>query len=348
MRAKSGVFAVWFFFALVISSVPAAAQAAAPIKWRMQTMFAAGFSWEIIPKRFAERVKQASGGRLEITPYPAGALVPTFQMLDSAGKGVVDVGWAGGSYWTGVMPSALVMWGMPMALGDNVEEYHHMWYDMGMIDVARAEYAKRNVYFVSPIFATPYGGTMSRKPIKTLKDFKGLKLRSFSAPGELWKSFGASIVSIPPGEMYTALASGTIDAAHWAGPDEFYAMKIHETAKYYLRQPVIGHIANDVFVNMDKWKALPPDLQHIVEMAARIASIESAAYGRYLNMQSEAKMKAAGVTFYDLPQADLATLQQTANKLLDEKSKADPASTKAAAILRAAMKGYGYQKSPTP
>lgn len=330
------------FAASLILIAPAASQTAAPIKWRMQTMFTSGFAWEVVPKRFAERIKQASGGRLEITPYPADALVPTFQMLGAVRQGAVEMGWAGGAYDFGAVPAQLVMWGVPMTFTENVEEYNHMWWDLGMIDVARAEYAKLNIYLLAPLLATPYGSIMSRKPIKSLKDFKGMKLRSFSFAGELGKALGASIVSVPAGEMYTALASGTIDAAHWAGPDEFYSMRIHEVAKYYLKPAWISHISNNVYVNLDKWKSLPADLQQIVELAARTASVESASYGHYLNQVSEAKMKAAGVTFTTLSSSDLAAMKAATMKILDEKIKADPATAKAAKILREAMKVYGY------
>ncbi|MBI2317626.1 MAG: TRAP transporter substrate-binding protein DctP [Betaproteobacteria bacterium] len=330
------------FAASLILAAPAASQTAAPIKWRMQTMFASGFAWDVVPKRFAERIKQASGGRLEITPYPADALVPTFQMLGAVRQGAVEMGWAGGSFDVGAVPAQIVMWGVPMTFTENIEEYQHMWWDLGMIDVARAEYAKINIHLLAPLLATPYGSIMSRKPIKSLKDFKGMKLRSFAFAAELGKAFGASVVSVPPGEMYTALASGTIDAAHWAGPDEFYSMKIHEVAKYYLKPAWISHISNSVYVNLDKWKRLPPDLQQIVELAAKAASVESASYGHYLNQVSEARMKAAGVTFTTLPASDLAAMKAATMKILEEKIKADPATAKAAKILKDAMKVYGY------
>jgi len=343
-------YSVWLrnIYVIVAASLflfaPGSSQSAAPqpIKWRMQTMFTSGFAWDVVPKRFAERIKQASGGRLEITPYPANALVGTFQMLGAVRQGAVEMGWAGGSFDVGAVPAQIVMWGVPFTFTENVEEYNHLWWDLGMIDVARAEYAKINIHLLAPLLATPYGSMMSRKPIRSLKDIKGIKLRSFSFAAELGKAFGASIVSVPPGEMYTALASGTIDAAHWAGPDEFYSMKIHEVAKYYLKPAWISHISNNVYVNLDKWKSLPADLQQIVELAAKVASVESASYGHYLNQVSEEKMKAAGVTFTTLPKSDLDSMRATTMKILAEKSKADPATGKAAKILLDAMKVYGY------
>ena len=104
-------------------------------------------------------------------------------------------------------------------------------------------------------------------------------------------------MSVPVGEMYTALATGTIDAAHWGGPYNFHVLKIHEVAKYYLMPPLLGQITNDIFINMDEWNALPPDLQEIVTICGRMMSLESAAYAHAMNSEFEPVLEEAGVTF---------------------------------------------------
>ena len=323
---------------------PALGPAPAPevITWRLQSMFSAGYQWEITPHRFAERVEKASGGRLVIEPYAAGALIPTFEGLDSVGKGVIEIAHIGAIYWTGMLPFTTLSWGAPMTLGADFNEYEYMWNEMGMLELAREEYAKYNVHFVGPIYATPYGGTMSPKPIKSVDEWDGIKIRSFGFSGDLWKAFGASIVSVPPGEMYTALATGTIDAAHWAGPHEFHAMKTDEVAKYYLLPPIIGLIANEIFVNMDKWNELPEDLQEIVTVAAKVGSAESAALTSGLNAIAEQEMRAAGITFNTLSDSDLARLKAKATEIMDEKAKVDAGSARAVEIIRKAMSIYGH------
>jgi len=180
----------------------------------MQVFQSAGFAWDKIAPHFVQRVKDLSGGRLEITPFPADALVPTMQLLESVGKGAVEMAYSGPVYWRGTYPAMDLFWGVPTAF-QNAQELEYMWWDMGMIELARQEYAKANDFLLSPIFSSPYGGIMSTKPIKTLQDIKGLKMRSFGVTADIWKSLGASIVSVPAGEMYTALATKTIDAANW-------------------------------------------------------------------------------------------------------------------------------------
>jgi TRAP-type mannitol/chloroaromatic compound transport system substrate-binding protein len=302
-----------------------------------------GYAYDEVAPRFIERVNRASAGRLEIELFPAGALIPTFEGLDAVGKGAVEMAFSGGVYWRGVMPAADIFWAHPLTLGDNPAEFNYMWWELGMVEAAREEYAKHNDFFIAPLWSTNYGGTYSVKPIRTVHDFKGVKIRSFGATGDLWKAFGASIVSIPAGEMYTALATGTVDAAHWAGPHEFTALKIHEVAKYYLLPPVIGLIANDIFVHMDAWNALAPDIQEIVIGAARATSDEAAGLIRVLNARDVERMKQEGVTFSTLSDSDLEAMRAKALELLDETAKKDAGAAKAADILKEAMGLFGYR-----
>lgn len=336
MRFGKFVIAMLLIFVIV---TPTLAQT--PIKWRLTTHVPSGFVWDTLIPRLIERINQASGGRIQIQAFPAGALVPTNEVLGSVGKGVLDMAWTGTIYWRGIMPAADFFWGSPMTLGDNPAQYEYMWWQMGMIDVAREAYAKHNVFFVAPMWSTPYGGTMSKKPIKSLQDIKGVKLRSFGVTSDLWESYGASVVNVPAAEMYAALAMGTIDAAHWSAQHEFASMKIHEVAKYYLQPPTINQIANDIFVNQDKWKSLSPDLQQIVIHASRTTAIDAGAMIRVLNTQDEETMKKAGVTFSTLSDGDVANMRQKAMELLESKSKADAFCSKAAEITKKTMSIFG-------
>lgn len=254
-----GIVSLVLLLTLPLMAASTPAPATKVIKWRMQSFLVptSGSGWDVTV-RFTQKVKEMSGGRLEIEVYPSGALVGTMQMLEAVGKGMVEAGTGGPIYWTGTLP-VLALADVPMTMGSvNHNEAAHLWWNMGLIDVMRAEYAKAKVFLVGPIMCTVYGETMSKKPIRTLADFKGLKLRSFGMVGDLWKAFGASIVSVTIPEMYTALATGTIDAANVSGLSGFYTYKLHEVAKYAIGPPVLDSIRNDFFVNMDKWKALPP------------------------------------------------------------------------------------------
>ena len=72
-----------------------------------------------------------------------------------------------------------------------------------------------------------------RKEMKGLEDFKGLRMRITGLGGEIFKWLGASPVSIPGGEIFQALQSGTIDATEWVGPWNDVLMGFYKVAPYY-------------------------------------------------------------------------------------------------------------------
>jgi TRAP-type mannitol/chloroaromatic compound transport system substrate-binding protein len=76
-------------------------------------------------------------------------------------------------------------------------------------------------------------GGWFNKGIDTADDLKGLKMRIPGLGGDVLTKLGVSTVSLPGGEIYQNLVSGTIDATEWVGPYNDYFMKLYEAAKYY-------------------------------------------------------------------------------------------------------------------
>jgi TRAP-type C4-dicarboxylate transport system substrate-binding protein len=110
----------------------------------------------------------------------------------------------------------------------------------------------------------------SKKPIRTLADFKGLKIRVHSvALASMVAGLGGVPLNLPFAEVYTALERGTVDAAI-SGTKPGAGLRFYEVAKY-LVGPIFlrPHIA--FAINATTWKRLPPDLQTIMkEEAERI------------------------------------------------------------------------------
>ena len=74
----------------------------------------------------------------------------------------------------------------------------------------------------------------SRKPIRTIEDLKGLKLRTSGAWAEIANNLGASTVILPGGEVYPALERGVVDAIEWATPGINIGLGFHKVAKYII------------------------------------------------------------------------------------------------------------------
>ena len=109
----------------------------------------------------------------------------------------------------------------------------------------------------------------SKKPINSIADFKGVKMRAPSGTAtQLLKAMGASPVNLSGGEVYNALEKGVIDAADLSDYVANKSLGLHKVAKYALvdfhSMPVLS-----LTVNMNKWNAQPKDIQAILNMATR-------------------------------------------------------------------------------
>jgi TRAP-type mannitol/chloroaromatic compound transport system substrate-binding protein len=303
---------------------PANALAKEPeFKFKLQSFLGPGWTeWEVLLPRFIERVKVMSGGLIEIKAFPPGALSATFDLMDTVGKGVVQMGYGAAVYWKGIWPALEWVWGVPFALS-VLDDLDALWYERGLFQAVDRTYNTKNVKLLSPIYSDEWGATMSTQPIQSLKDFKGLKIRSFGIAAEIWKMNGAGIVRLPGEELYTGLSTGVINAVNWGSPYGMMASKLHEVAKYYCGPSLIQYDAEDMFMNMDAFKALPENLQSSLMLASRIFALERASTSTMSSYDAVGKMKAAGVKFSELPAEEIQQMRKLTQELIQEKAKVD-------------------------
>jgi TRAP-type mannitol/chloroaromatic compound transport system substrate-binding protein len=307
-------------------------------KFRLQSFLGPGWKeWEEMLPRYAKKVKDMSGGRIEITLYPPAALIPTFELLDGVGRRVVEMGYGAQVYWKGFFPFTEWTWGIPFAF-DVVDHYDYLWWEAGLNNLVREAFATKNVFFLGPIYSDEWGATMCRKPIRSLKDYKGLKIRSFGIGAEIWKMNGAGIARLPGEELYTGISTGVIDGANWGSPYGNVATKLHEVAKNYCGPSLINYDMEDMFINMDSWKSLPKDLQECLVAATRIFALERASYSTILSCQAIETMKKAGVTFYELPKGEVAQMRKMTDELLVKMAGKDDYTQRALKIIRDTQK----------
>ena len=112
------------------------------------------------------------------------------------------------------------------------------------------------------------GGWYTRE-IDSPGDLRGLKVRMPGLGGDVMAKTGASPVSLPAGQIYQNLVSGTIDAAEWVSPYNDYFLKFHEAARYYY-YPGMHEPGAIVALGMNRgwWENLAPSEQRAIEAAA--------------------------------------------------------------------------------
>jgi len=150
----------------------------------------------------------------------------------------------------------------------------------------------------------------SNVKIETEKDLKGLKFRTYGLWAEIMKDYGASVVTLPGGEIYTAAERGVIDAFEYRPPAPNWKKGFHEITKY-LGVPGIHSPANPhVFLaNKKKWDSLPSEFQALMKdemLAWALHRLMFAPYDDGVAMEKYKKYGTEIVTVSDELQQDIA------------------------------------------
>ncbi len=224
--------------------------------------------------RLAARINASSGGSINVKVYGAGELVPALGAFDAVQQGNADIYHGAEYYWQGKSKAFAFFAAVPFGLtGPELSAWVRWGGGQALWDELSARYNIKA--FLTANSGTQMGGWYKR-PLNTLEDFKGLKVRMPGMGGEVLRRMGAAASTIPGGEIYQALQSGRIDGTEWAGPWNDVAFGFFEIAKYYyypgFHEPGTGL---SMGINLDVWNRMSPAQQSIVETATT-AEVENA------------------------------------------------------------------------
>jgi TRAP-type mannitol/chloroaromatic compound transport system substrate-binding protein len=312
---------------LPVIAAPAIVRAQANIKWRAQCFWS---SSEVTYKLFEQlcaRINKLTQGRLTIEPFSGGAVTGVFESLDAVSAGVLQAHSSWPGYWTGKEPALSILGDLAFAYTDPMQ-MATWYYERDGISLLREAYAKFNVY---PVGVTWWGAEslVSRKPIKTIEDFKGVKIRSPQGlTADIFTKLGASPVILPGGEIYSALDKGVVDAADWATVSMNQRMGLFEPAKYsvtiYHSLPV-----QEFSVNAAAWKQLPDELKEIVTAAVHEWGWQQIRKVASEDARVASEVKAKGVTQITWGGAELGKLRGLAYQSWQQFSTKSPLAKKA-------------------
>lgn len=285
-------------------------------------------------ENFARYVNRMSDGRLQILVYGAGEMVPAFGVFDAVSQGVAEAGHGAAYYWTGKLPSAVFFTSVPF--GFTAQEINAWLHYGGGLELWRELYAPFNlVPFAAGNSGVQMGGWFNRE-INSVQDLKGLKMRIPGPGGEVLTRAGGTAVVLPGSEIYTSMQTGVIDATEWVGPYNDRALGLHEVAKYYYF-PGWHETGTtlELIVNKQALEALPPDLQAIVEYAARAANQDMLDEFTARNNQAlQDLIENQGVELRRFPDEVLVKLHQSSDEIMQELVARDPMARKIYASFR--------------
>ena len=169
-----------------------------------------------------------------------------------------------------------------------------------------------------------------KKEIKSVADFKGLKMRIPGLAGKVYAALGVDVKLLPGGEIFPALERGVIDAAEFVGPYQDRRLGLQKAAKYlYTTGWHETATVSELLINKAAWDKLPKDLQAIVENACAACNVISEAWCQRTNAEAmEDLVKNQGVIVRPLPDDVVKALREATNTVLDEAVAKDPLTKK--------------------
>lgn len=238
-----------------------------PIVWRMAAHVSTSDPRYRINQYFVELVKNLTNGRLIIDLHPGGELFHVSQTFEAVSRGTVELAEVFLGYWVAEDPVMALAASIPGPIR-SPDEILYLYSKVEPI--IRKHVEARGVILLGPLAFTPVEVFMSRKPVYSLSDLKGLLVRSVGISAKIYEALGAKVVAISPSEIIQALQFGTIDALEYGEYGGNYLMGFQELCKYVLEPPPgyslhsQTYMDNFLIVNPRAWSNLPVDLKQAV------------------------------------------------------------------------------------
>lgn len=277
-------------------------------------------------RRLARRIEEMSKGELVIDVFAAGDIVPAFGVFDAVSTETVEAGHTAALFWQGKMPAAPIFTTVPFGLSPSA---HAGWLESEGQMLWDALYAPHGV---KPFLAGNTGPSTAgwfRKPIETINDLAGLRIRVTGLGGEVYRHAGATPMVIPPGETYQSLERGLIDAAELLAPANDLQLGLHRVAPH-LAYPGFNkpNGAAEFLVSARIWQDLPVHLQALVKAACQAEHDHGLADAASANALALRQVVAAGAMPFRIPYPVLQHLQKIAAAVLVNVGTQDDISSK--------------------
>jgi len=217
--------------------------------------------------RFAQTIGAATGGRIKIEVFPAGAFVRAFETFDAVSAGVADMYHSFEGYFE--KKSSAFHFFSAMPFGFTADELF-AWVRFGggqeLWDALGAQFNVKALLCCST--GCQMGGWFTHE-VTSPEGFKGLRYRMAGPGAEVLRRLGAIVVTLPGGEIMPALTSGAIDASEWIGPWLDTAIGLHKAVGYYyypgFHEPGSGF---SVGINKGVWESFDASDRRLIEAVA--------------------------------------------------------------------------------
>jgi TRAP-type mannitol/chloroaromatic compound transport system substrate-binding protein len=314
-------------FCFIFSSAAVAKEKEKPVLLKVPICFATslpGLGSTI--KWVADRIDVASNGSLKMTVYEPGKLVAPFEILDAVSKGKVNAGYTITGYWEGKIPGASIFSTVPF--GPETGEFLAWIYYGNGLKLYQKMYdtAGFNVHVIPCGIIAPETAGWYTKPINSVDDFKGLKIRFYGLGGKVMAKLGASVSLLPGGEIFPALEKKAIDATEFSMPAIDQALGFYKIAKYnyfpgWHQQATLF----ELLISKEVWNGMSESQKMLLEIICKAATMDAFAYTEAIQAKAmKENMEKHGVELKLLSDETLKAIEKAWEETAAELSTQSP------------------------
>jgi TRAP-type C4-dicarboxylate transport system substrate-binding protein len=331
-RAKALVAGGAMAVTLATSMLPSMVEAA-EFNWRFSNLYGRGTAFGALYENLAKDIETRSDGRIAVQVLYSGEGVGTEGLLGAVKSGLITMGAPFQSMHAGELPAGIVEIGLPGGTADT-DKLYDLFHKQGWDKILTQAYGSQGMVWLEPYIQPPVY-VITKKPINSIADFKGMKIRAPGAYGKFLRNLGASPVSLAWSEIYTSLATGVIDGSIGSNMIDHRDGNHVEVAKYMYRLPLAGAQVLPIVVNRNAWKKLPEDLQAVVRKATEKHAEQQLTMSKQWEKEAITEMEGKGMLWSPEPsEADQKAWADAGAGLWDEYAAKDKYSKQLIDILK--------------
>jgi TRAP-type C4-dicarboxylate transport system substrate-binding protein len=261
-------------------------------------------------ERWKTEVEKKTAGKVAVQTFPGSTLLNPKNMFEGVVSGTADIGCLAMSYQPGRFPLSEAIdqpvgfssaRAASLALYDLIEKYSPKEFDQVKIIT---------------LFTCPPANLMTIKPVKSLKDLKGIELRVGGTQADIIKNLGGIPVAMPQSDTPEALQKGTVKG-HVSSME---VLKDFNYAAYTANATIVNLwvVTFSVVMNKDKWNSLPADLKKVIDDMRREQALWT---GTYVDDHVTESLKWAkekyNLQIFELPANETAEVPKLIRPLID-------------------------------
>lgn len=300
------------------------------IKWRLQTYAGPALAEHVI-KPSIDAFNKVANGDMVIELYTADQLVPTGELFRAMQKGTIDAVQSDDDSIAAPVDVSLFGGYFPFGTRHSLD-VPVLFNQYGLKEIWEEAYGEvDNVTWLSAGAWDPcHFNTV--KPIRSLKDLKGLRVFTFPTAGKFLSRFGVVPVTLPWEDIEVAVQTGELDGIAWSGITEDYTVGWADVTNYFLTNNISGAWIGSYFANSERWNEMPAHLQTLF----RLCMDSSHYYRQYWYWGGEAHLRTKGtkLKLTSIPAKEWASVESEALKFWDEIAAKSPRSAKVVKIFK--------------